>query len=288
MSNRIANENRDSSRKRLLKGGYIAFSARHATLPCVVRDISESGARLQVGQVSSVPDTFELIVELDGLEVPCVVVWRKANEIGVTFTASPTYVAPRRAQIVGVRSPNGGKPTLRRNSPVAATAATDAPDGMSALSFSSPKAMPAATPQATIPILIADDDPDDRLLIADAFKESNYRHPIEFVNDGEELLNYLRGGAPFAQRVMPGLVLLDLNMPRMDGRTALMHIKTDPVLKRIPVIVLTTSNAEEDVRRTYELGVSAFMPKPSSFDGLIDLVRALDNYWMRFVLMPAA
>ena len=303
MLHRVPIENRDSPRKRLLKGGVIAFSARHATLPCVVRDISETGARLQVEQASTVPDTFELIVDLDGLEVPCAVVWRKLNEVGVAFTAAPSRVAPKRAQVVGIRSPYGDKLTLRRapvhgqTSPASDVPAphpvrAPVPGNPAAAAAPSPAVAPRfarpAAPSATIPILIADDDPDDRMLIEDAFRDSNFRHPIAFVENGEELLKYLRNQAPYTGRALPGLVLLDLNMPKMDGRTALMHLKTDPQLKRIPVIVLTTSNAEDDIQRTYDLGVSAFVPKPNSLDGLIELVRSLNDYWMRFVAMPAA
>jgi two-component system response regulator len=87
---------------------------------------------------------------------------------------------------------------------------------------------------------------------------------------------------------MPGLILLDLNMPRMDGRTALKHIKADPELRRIPVIVLTTSKAEEDILRTYDLGVSSFITKPVSFEGLVDVVRTLNHYWIEIVELPAS
>ncbi|MGI9480051.1 MAG: response regulator [Hyphomicrobiaceae bacterium] len=138
----------------------------------------------------------------------------------------------------------------------------------------------------SIPLLIADDDADDRFLIADALKESNFEHPVNFVEDGVELLKYLRQEAPFDACTVPGLILLDLNMPRMDGHTALQNIKTDPDLKRIPVIVFTTSNAEADIERTYELGVSAFITKPNTFDETIELIQSLNDHWMRFVALP--
>jgi CheY-like chemotaxis protein len=110
------------------------------------------------------------------------------------------------------------------------------------------------------------------------------------VEDGEELLAYLRGEGKFSgqPRRLPGLILLDLNMPRMDGRTALKHIKADPELRRIPVIVLTTSKAEEDILRTYDLGVSSFITKPVSFEGLVDVVRTLNHYWIEIVELPAS
>ncbi len=276
-------ELRNALRKRVLKGGFIAFSARHATLPCVVRDISASGARLQVEQATTVPDTFELIVELDGFEAPCVVVWRRATEVGVTFLSTPAKVMPKRQQVVGVTSPIN-KATLRRTPSILASAPANV---ITVAPVSAPVVRPpATTPQASIPILIADDDPDDRMLIEDAFRESHFSHPFEFVENGEELLKYLRAEGPYGNRLLPGLVLLDLNMPRMDGRTALMHLKTDAALRRIPVIVLTTSNAEEDIARTYDLGISGYIAKPSTVEGLMDLVQSLNQYWLRFVSLP--
>lgn len=120
----------------------------------------------------------------------------------------------------------------------------------------------------------------------DAFAESKFSHPIAFVEDGVELLRYVRGEEPYQGRRYPGLILLDLNMPKMDGRTALMHLNTDSAFKRIPVIVLTTSNAEDDIHRTYELGVTAYVSKPGSHEGLLELVRALNDFWARFVSLP--
>lgn len=144
----------------------------------------------------------------------------------------------------------------------------------------------------SITILIADDDADDRMLIDDAFRESRLSNPLAFVENGEELLHYLRCEGKFAGRSAadpaPRLILLDLNMPKMDGRTALKHLKADPELRRIPVVVLTTSKAEEDILRTYDLGVSSFITKPVTFQGLVDVVRALNTYWIEIVELPAA
>jgi CheY-like chemotaxis protein len=140
-------------------------------------------------------------------------------------------------------------------------------------------------------IVIADDDADDRLMIEDAFNESKLLNPLVFVENGEELLKCLRREGDYAdtlpKRRNPGLILLDLNMPRMDGRTALAHLKADPELRRIPVIVLTTSKAEEDVLRTYDLGVNSFITKPVSFDALVDVVRTLNHYWIEIVQLPS-
>ena len=143
---------------------------------------------------------------------------------------------------------------------------------------------------SSVTIIIADDDSDDRMLIEDAFIESRLANPLVFVENGEELLQCLRNEGSFANKGIgkkkPGLILLDLNMPRMDGRTALAQLKADPELRRIPVIVLTTSKAEEDVLRTYDLGVNSFITKPVSFEALVDVVKTLNHYWIEIVQLP--
>ena len=144
------------------------------------------------------------------------------------------------------------------------------------------------TPEQPVTILVADDDPDDRLLIADAFAEARLANNLAFVNDGEELLAYLQRRAPHADAPRPGVILLDLNMPKKDGREALAEMKSDPVLRNIPVVVLTTSKAEEDVLRTYDLGVAGFVVKPVSFEALVKLVQGLANYWFEIVELPAS
>ena len=142
-----------------------------------------------------------------------------------------------------------------------------------------------------ITILVADDDPDDRLLIEDAFLESKLGNKLYFVKDGIELLEFLRHEGEFANPEVsprPGIILLDLNMPRMDGREALVEIKKDPTFKQIPIVVLTTSKAEEDILRTYDTGVNSFITKPVTFEGLVDLVRVLTSYWIQIVELPPA
>ena len=141
-----------------------------------------------------------------------------------------------------------------------------------------------------IRILVADDDADDRMLIGDAFEEASLKNPIDFVEDGIELLEYLKHEgryADLADDVRPGIILLDLNMPRMDGRTALGEIRKDPKLRNIPIIVLTTSKSEEDILRTYDLGVNSFITKPVTFDGLVQVVQVLNQYWVEIVAVPA-
>lgn len=149
----------------------------------------------------------------------------------------------------------------------------------------------ASRTESRIPIVIlyADDDEDDRLLVQDALAESRLRNDLHFVEDGEQLLDYLRRRGKWADPASsprPGIILLDLNMPRLDGREALAEIKKDPDLRRIPVVVLTTSKAEEDVLRTYDLGVSSFITKPVTFEALVELMKVLGRYWFEIVELP--
>lgn len=140
-----------------------------------------------------------------------------------------------------------------------------------------------------IVILMADDDPDDRLLAAEAFEEARLRNDLRFVEDGEELLEYLRREGEYrdpATSPRPGLILLDLNMPRKDGREALEEIKSDPALRRIPVVVLTTSRSEADLLRSYDLGANSYITKPVTFARLVDIVRDLGRYWIEIVELP--
>ena len=138
-------------------------------------------------------------------------------------------------------------------------------------------------------ILMADDDADDRLLAKDALHECKITNALHFVENGEELLDYLRHEGKYASLVdtpRPGLILLDLNMPRKDGREALQEIKADPKLRSIPVVVLTTSKADTDISRIYELGANSFITKPVSFDALIKVMSDLVHYWFELVELP--
>ena len=138
-------------------------------------------------------------------------------------------------------------------------------------------------------ILMADDDADDRLLAKDALNECKITNALHFVENGEELLDYLRQEGKYASLVdtpRPGLILLDLNMPRKDGREALQEIKADPKLRSIPVVVLTTSKADTDISRIYELGANSFITKPVSFDALIKVMSDLVHYWFELVELP--
>jgi CheY-like chemotaxis protein len=144
------------------------------------------------------------------------------------------------------------------------------------------------TSRNAVPILMAEDDPDDQLLVERAFASANLAPDLRFVNDGEELLDYLyhRDGHSEETSPRPGLILLDLNMPKKDGREALMEIKADPALRHIPVIVLTTSNREEDIFHAYALGASSYIVKPVVFSDLVEMVKTLDTYWLEIVKLP--
>jgi len=141
----------------------------------------------------------------------------------------------------------------------------------------------------SITILLADDDADDRMMASDALEESRLANDVRWVEDGEELMDYLHRRGRFAppnDAPRPGLILLDLNMPRKDGREALKEIKAGPELRSIPVVVLTTSKAEEDIYRTYDLGVNSFITKPVNFESLVAVMRALGKYWFEIVELP--
>jgi CheY-like chemotaxis protein len=142
---------------------------------------------------------------------------------------------------------------------------------------------------APIKILIAEDDPNDRLLTEEALAESNTTAELDFVGDGFELLQFLRREGTYAARAgapLPGIILLDLNMPRMDGREALEKLKADPVLRRIPVVVMTNSKDDEDISYTYQLGASSYILKPTGFDELVRLMEEICRYWFRTVELP--
>jgi CheY-like chemotaxis protein len=137
-------------------------------------------------------------------------------------------------------------------------------------------------------ILCAEDDPDDRLLLRDAAREIGFG-PIVFVEDGEQALAYLRREGKYKDpesSPRPAVVLLDLNMPRVDGRQVLAEMKNDATLRAIPVVILTTSNADWDVAGSYASGASSFITKPVTFEGLVNVARTLNNYWFDTVRLP--
>lgn len=146
------------------------------------------------------------------------------------------------------------------------------------------------TERQPVHILIADDDPDDCLLAREAFKECGVTNPVHFVHDGQQLMDYLTHRPPYTdskQHPLPGLILLDLNMPLKDGREALMEIKADARLRAIPVVVMTTSSASEDIAYSYRTGGNSFITKPVSFTGLLEVVKTLGCYWLETVQLPS-
>lgn len=143
--------------------------------------------------------------------------------------------------------------------------------------------------RTTVTILIADDDEDDCLLAREALVESRLANELRFVKDGEELMDYLHRRGKYSLKSnspRPGLILLDLNMPKKDGREALKEIKADPNLRQIPIVVLTTSKAEDDIYKIYDLGANSFITKPVTFSSLVEVMKTLGKYWFEIVELP--
>ena len=141
----------------------------------------------------------------------------------------------------------------------------------------------------SVVILLADDDPDDRAFTIRALRQNRLANDVRTVEDGEELMDYLNRRGPYADEAnspRPDVILLDLNMPRKDGREALEEIKRNPSLRKIPVVVLTTSEAEQDILQTYDLGVNAFVTKPVTFEGLVNAIRVMSDFWFEIVRLP--
>src|SRR3954447_18868139 len=144
-------------------------------------------------------------------------------------------------------------------------------------------------PRRPITILMADDDSDDRQMTKEAFEESHLNNDLRFVEDGVELLDYLKRRGKYINPFSaprPGLILLDLNMPKKDGREALREIKADPKLKSIRIVILTTSKAEEDIYRTYDLSAASYITKPVTFASMAEVVKVLGKYWLEIVALP--
>jgi len=143
---------------------------------------------------------------------------------------------------------------------------------------------PAGQP---IEVLLVEDDPGDVLLIREAFDFNKVNNNLNVVNDGEQALDYLRAVGEHVGAARPDLVLLDLNLPRKDGREVLAEVKADPALRAIPIVVLTTSEAEEDVLKSYELHANAYVTKPVDFDRFIAIVRQIDEFFVQVVRLPS-
>jgi CheY-like chemotaxis protein len=137
-----------------------------------------------------------------------------------------------------------------------------------------------------VDVLLVEDDPGDVLMTREAFEHHKIRNKLHVVADGVEALQFLRREGPHADAPRPGLVLLDLNLPRKDGREVLAEIKSDDTLRSIPVVVLTTSEAEEDILRSYDLHANAYVTKPVDFDRFIDVIRQIDDFFVTVVKLP--
>ncbi len=137
-----------------------------------------------------------------------------------------------------------------------------------------------------IDILLVEDNPGDVRLTQEAFKEAKLRNALHVCTDGEQALAYLRGEGEHASAKRPDLILLDLNLPKVDGREVLQAIKADPSLRRIPVVVLTTSSADEDVLRVYELAGNCYITKPVDFENFINVIRSIEDFWLTVVRLP--
>ena len=206
--------------------------------PCIVRALSNTSARLQIYAPETLPQTFQLFIQLNNMVVECKSTWRTGKEIGVDFTSVPTTVCASGPALAPLPRPSG---------------VSGNPSGTSIAHY---LPAPVGHTTALIPVLIAEDDPDDQMMIGQAFRDSGRPYEMHFVDNGERLLDHLSSAGLEGGNKMPSLILLDLNMPKMDGRTALLRIKQTPDLKRIPVIAFTTSNSDEDIDRTYDLGIS--------------------------------
>lgn len=146
--------------------------------------------------------------------------------------------------------------------------------------------MTDSTPLDVVDVLLVEDDDGDVLMTREAFEHHKIRNKLHVVQDGEEALQFLHREGPYANAPRPGLILLDLNLPRRDGREVLAELKADPELRVIPVVVLTTSEAEEDILRSYSLHANAYVSKPVDFDRFIDVIRQIDDFFVTVVKLP--
>lgn len=229
-----------------VRGGTIHFGGAHFQVPCIVKELAATRARLHVFAPHKLPETFRLRVELDREDLDCTILARGDKTVDVSVRRPSV-----RAQSAAAHSPHAGG---------------------------------AIAPM--VHLWTAEDDEDDRRMLAEAFDDSACGCELTFFGDGAALIERLSGAVGASPDKQPALILLDLNMPRMDGRTALSHIRSNPGLKHIPVVVFTTSNSEADIMSTYTLGVSAYIAKPSRHEELVDVVRFLSSYWNGHIRLP--
>lgn len=238
----IESESRKSERIRVYKAGSITTSRIEVTLPCVVRDVSQDGAMLQTTNAFLIPDKFKLFVDIDGLDTECEVKWRRGTKIGVQFLEERAPAELADPGHAGVDAVQGREP---------------------------------------FKLVIAEDDPDDRYFFEEALAECKVPHGVHFSEDGEDLLDHVFARGPHQDRPQPDLIVLDLNMPKIDGRKALSEIKANRLTRAIPVVVLTTSSNEDDILKIYDLGASSYITKPPGLDEFKGIVHELLSFWNR-------
>ena len=242
MKSTLVANSRKSERIRVFKGGKIATSRIEVTLPCVVRDVSQTGALIQSTNAFLIPDTFKLIVDVDGLNTECEVMWRRGTKVGVQFLEHQN-----RENLAKIEQASQG---VEPN-------------------------------QEPFKLVIAEDDPDDRYFFEEALAESSVPYEVHFFEDGEDLLQHLFARDGHECKPQPDLIVLDLNMPKIDGRKALSEIKAHRATRAIPVVVLTTSNNEDDILKIYDLGASSYIAKPPGLDEYKGIVNELLTFWNR-------
>lgn len=135
-------------------------------------------------------------------------------------------------------------------------------------------------------VLLVEDDPDDIEFTRLAFRDSRILNELHVVQDGEDAMRFLRREAPHGDAPRPDLIILDLGLPRMDGKEVLMEVKKDPELRLIPVVILTSSRAQEDVVRSYDLGVNSYIQKPVTLEGIVNVIKDIEHYWLAVVVLP--
>jgi CheY-like chemotaxis protein len=145
---------------------------------------------------------------------------------------------------------------------------------------------PIGVSRQDVHVLLVEDDPGDVMLVRESFEYHKIVNPLDVVSDGVEALAFLRQEAPFTEAIRPALIMLDLNLPRMDGREVLTQIKSDPDLRSIPVVVLTTSVADEDIERSYDTHANAYVTKPVDFDRFMRVVQQIDEFFISVVQRP--
>lgn len=260
MTSEDASIKSEATTPHFVRCGKIHFGGSHFRIPCVVKALTKETANLRVFGPEKLPERFWLTVEMHQIERECEVVTRSERHVMVKFCgeSDQSAEADRDEEREAIELPGRSQVS----------------QGTAEKSDQPPR------------LWVVEDDDDDCRLLCEAFEERSSLCDLSFFKDGWDFLNYLKSGDHAAGRGRSTVVLLDLNMPRMDGVTALERMRSDERFRHLPVIIFTTSNSEEDIRKTYTLGVSAYITKPSS---QVELDRAVDfisSYWDGGVRIP--